>query len=162
MIFISTTVVTDIQVPVNWFFRWFLSVELSKIMQRYGPLPAVTQITDQTGPMYTPGSSRVIHFSDGSRAYEETTICSPPRHIVYKVSELTSIFRHLFAEAQGEIWFRDTPRGGTVVEWQYIFYGRNIGAAIVLLPLVKLLWKGFMRSALNQAKHLSEAEWRGF
>jgi len=154
----STTAVITIAVPRDWFFWWFLSVDLSKIMHRYGVLPSVVATRGQTGPMHVAGSSRVIQFSDGSTAVEEVTSCDPPRKVIYRVRELTSMFRHLVTEGRGEITFQESPTGGTAVEWRYTFAGRNLAATLLLRPLVSSIWRGYMRSALSRAKHLAEAE----
>lgn len=155
---ISTTATTQIGAPRDWFFLWFLSVELPRIMHRYAILPGVVATTDQTALMYVPGASRVIHLSDGSTSLEQVTSCDPPNEVIYRVSELTSMFRYLVAEALGEIRFHDTPTGGTAVEWRYTFIARNWGAALVLQPAISFLWSGYMRSALSLAKQLAEAE----
>jgi len=154
----STTVVTTIRAPRDWFFYWFVSVDLSKIMHPYAILPAVVATRDQTGPMHQAGSSRVIQFSDGSRAVEEIISCDPPSRVDYRVGQLTSMFRYLVKEGRAQIRFDPSPTGGTAVEWQYTFYGRNWVAALLLKPLVSVFWKGFLRSALLRARQLAEAE----
>ena len=154
----STTVVITIRAPRDWFFGWFLAVGLSKIMRRYGLLPSVVATRDQTGPMHVAGSSRVIQFSDGSTAFEQVTSCDPPREVIYRVGQLTSMFRYLVREARGQIAFRERPTGGTDVEWRYTFAGCSSAATLLLRPLVSTMWRGYMRRALSRAKHLAEAE----
>jgi hypothetical protein len=154
----STTVVTTIRAPRDWFFYWFTSIDLPRIMHRYLLLPAVTAISDQTGPMDRVGSKRVIQFSDGSTAIEEITRSDPPNKIHYRVGELTSMFRHLVKEGRANITFHQNRPSETTVEWQYTFYGHNWFATLLLQPLISIFWKGFMRSALIRAQQLAEQE----
>lgn len=155
---VSTKVSAEIEMPRDRFFYWFTSVDLPKVMDRYGPLPGVVGIQDQTGPMHVPGSSRVLLLSDGTTAIEEVISCDPPKEVEYRLYQLTSFFRHLVAEARGEIGFGETRDGGTSVEWRYSFFGRNLAATLVLQILIPLLWNGFMQAALTRSKYLAEAE----
>ena len=157
---VSTKVSAEIEVPRDRFFYWFTSVDLPKVMHRYGPLSGVVGIRDQTGPMHVPGSSRVLLLSDGTTAIEEVIGCDPPKEVVYRLYQLTSFFRYLVAEARGEIGFSETRNGGTSVEWRYSFFGRNPVATLVLQILIPLLWNGFMQAALTRCKYLAEAEAR--
>jgi hypothetical protein len=154
----STTVVTTIHAPRDWFFYWFMSVDLAKIMHRYAILPGVVATRKQTGPMHQAGVTREILFSDGTTAVEEITSSDPPRIVNYRVGQLTSMFRHLVKEGQAQITFHDESAGATTVEWRYTFYGHNWAASLLLLPLVSLFWRGFLQSTLSRARHLAEAE----
>jgi hypothetical protein len=129
-------------------------------MHRYGPIPGVVGIEDQTGPMHVPGSSRVLRLSDGTTAIEQVTSCDRPKEVKYRLYQLTGFFRYLVAEAQGEIWFSEMRNVDTKVEWRYSFFGRNSVAALVLKILIPLLWKGFMQAALTRSKRLAEAQAR--
>jgi hypothetical protein len=155
---VSTKVSAEIEAPRDWFFYWFTSVDLPKIMHRYGPLAGVVGVEDQTGPMHVPGSSRLLRLSDGTTAVEQVISCDPPKEVKYRLYDLTSLFRYLVAEAQGEIWFSEARDGGTRAEWQYSFFGRGPVATLVLKILIPLLWRGFMRSALRRSKCLAEEE----
>jgi hypothetical protein len=154
----TTDVVTSIQAPREWFFYWFLSVDLHRIMHRYAILPAVIATSDQTGPMDKTGSKRVIRFSDGSTAVEEILESDPPGRIIYRVGELTSMFRFLIKEGRAQILFHQNTPSETTVEWRYTFYGHNWFATLLLKPLISILWRGFMRSALHRARQLAEHE----
>jgi hypothetical protein len=156
----STKVSAEIGVSRDWFFYWFTSVDLPKIMGRYGLIPGVVAVEDQTGPMHVPGSSRVLLLSDGTTTVEQTTSCDAPRELKYRLHELTNVFRHLVAEAQGEIWFRETGDTNTRVEWRYSFFGRSLAATLVLKLFVPLQYKGFMKSVLTRARRLAEEESR--
>ncbi|MBN1400660.1 MAG: SRPBCC family protein [Anaerolineae bacterium] len=155
---VSTTVATTIRAPRAWFFYWFLSVDLSRIMHRYAMLPGVAATRNQTGPMHQVGARRDIVFSDGTTAVEEVTSSDPPRSVAYRVGGLTSAFRHLVREGRGQITFGDGPAEATSVEWRYTFYGRNWAASLLLVPLVSIFWRGFLQATLSRAKSLAEAE----
>lgn len=157
---VSTKVSAEIGAPCDWFFYWFLSVDLAKIMPAYGLIPGVVGVEEQTGPMHVIGSSRRLRLTDGTTAVEQVTSCEPPREVQYRLYELTNLFRHLVAEARAEIRFREFQEDYTRVEWQYTFFGRSPVAALVLKLLIPLQYKGFMQSALDRSKRLAEEQAR--
>lgn len=154
----STTVVTTIRAPRDWFFYWFTSVDLAKIMHRYVFLPGVVATRKETGPMHQAGVTREILFSDGTSAVEEITSSDPPSSVNYRVSQLTSMFRVLVKEGRAQITFHEESASATTVEWSYTFYGHSWAASLLLQPLVSLFWRGFLQSTLSRARHLAEAE----
>jgi len=155
---VSTTAVTTVHAPRDWFFYWFMSADLAKIMHRYAILPGVVATRKQTGPMHQVGVTREIVFSDGTTAVEEITSSEPPEVVNYRVGQLTSMFRHLVKEGRAQLAFRAEAPGTTTVEWRYTFYGHNWAASLLLLPLVPLFWRGFLQSTLSRARYLAEAE----
>lgn len=155
---VSTTVSVEVAAPQDWFFYWFLSVDLDKIMPGFGLIPGVVAVEDQTGPMYVPGSSRRLRLTDGTTAMEQATSCEPPREVRYRLYELTNLFRHLVAEAHAAIWFREVQEDRTRVEWQYSFYGRSLVSTLLLGLIIPLQYKGFMQSALDRSKRLAEEQ----
>jgi hypothetical protein len=157
---VSTIVSVEVAAPRDWFFYWFLSVDLTKIMPRHGLIPGIVGVEDQTGPMHVPGSSRRLRLTDGTTAIEQTTSCEPPREVQYRLYELTNLFRHLVAEAHAEIRFGEIQEDRTRVEWQYTFFGRNLVSILVLKLLIPFQYKGFMQSALDRSKRLVEEEAR--
>lgn len=157
---VSTRVSVEVAAPQEWFFYWFLSVDLTKIMPGYGLIPGVVGVEDQTGPMHVPGSSRRLQLADGTTATEQVTSCEPPKVVQYRLYELTNLFRHLVAEARGEIWFSEIQEDRTRVEWQYTFFGRSRVSTLVLKLLIPLQYRGFMQSALDRSKRLAEEQAR--
>lgn len=157
---VSTKVSAEVGAPRDWFFDWFLSVDLAKIMPAYGLIPGVVGVEEQSGPMHIIGSSRRLRLTDGTTAVEQVTGCEPPREVQYRLYELTNLFRHLVAEARAEIWFREIQEDHTRVEWQYTFFGRSLVATLVLKLLIPLQYKGFMQSALDRSKRLAEEQAR--
>jgi hypothetical protein len=67
------------------------------------------------------------------------------------------LVRRLVKEARGQWWF--TADGAvTRATWTYAFEGRAFWAAPVLLPFVKLVWKRYMRAAMEATKERAERE----
>jgi Polyketide cyclase / dehydrase and lipid transport len=153
---VSTTVTRRIAEPRDALFARFVPVALEDILHAYGPVPAVTGTSEQTGPWDVVGSTRTVHLADGSRAQERVTRCETPEAFGYTVDAFTNPVRLLARHARGEWTF--TERGAaTDVTWTYTFAARNPLAAAVLLPVVTLAWRGFMRRALAAFAALSAA-----
>jgi hypothetical protein len=142
---VSTTVSRRIDEPRDALFARFVDVELEDILHRYGPVPAVTDTTDQTGPWDVVGSSRTVHLSDGSSATERVTRCETPHVFGYTVGGFTNPVRFLAREARGVWVFEESGE----VRWTYTFAARSLPAALLLAAIVKTAWRGFMRRALD-------------
>ncbi|HET6510211.1 MAG TPA: hypothetical protein VFG42_25690 [Baekduia sp.] len=142
---VSTTVSRRIDEPREQVFARFIPVRLEDILHRYGPVPAVTGTSGQTGPWDVVGSSRTVHLADGSQATERVTRCETPRVFGYTVSGFTNPIRLLAREARG-VWVFDP---GGEVRWTYTFVARSPAHAVVLVPIVRVFWRGFMRRALK-------------
>jgi Polyketide cyclase / dehydrase and lipid transport len=147
---VTTSVSARIAVPRDVLFDRFIPIELPLILHRYGPIPAVVATSGQTGPWDRPGSSRTVHLGDGSTAREEVTVCERPRRFGYRVAGFSGPVRHAAAEARGRWWFTEAGEGATDVRWQYTFVARSPPARLALAPVVRLLWRGFMRAALDR------------
>jgi Polyketide cyclase / dehydrase and lipid transport len=161
---VATTVQRTIAVGREPLFARFIAVDLPDILKRYGPVPAVARTSGQTGPWDVVGSSRTVHLSDGSSATERVTACEAPRHFGYTVSGFTNPVRLLAGEARGQWSFDPDPDadgggGGeaTRVRWTYAFEARSRPAALLLAPVVKLAWRGYMRRALTELDRLARA-----
>jgi hypothetical protein len=156
---VSVSASVRVGVPRAALFDWFIPVELPRILLGYGPVPSVVETTGQTGAWDVPGSSRTVHLSDGSTAREQVTECVRPSRFGYRVGEFTGNVRHLASGARGAWTFEEAAAGGgTDVRWTYTFVARSAVARLVLFPVVKVLWRGFMRAALQRMIELSEAE----
>jgi hypothetical protein len=142
---VATTVSRRIDEPREALWARFIPVKLEDILHGYGPVPAVTGTSDQTGPWDVVGSSRTVHLSDGSSATERVTRCEAPQTFGYTVRGFTNPVRFLAREARG-VWVFE-ERGE--VRWTYAFAARSPVHALVLAPVVKLFWRGFMRRALD-------------
>jgi len=148
----------EIEVAPNEMFQKFIAIELPDIMHQYGPIPSVVGTRDQTGPWDIPGSSRIVELADGGTAFEEVTASKDPSYFAYRVSRLTGIFGRLVMEAEGEWVFQEAPSGRTLIQWTYTFYARNWLAKLLLIPVVRIFWKGYMRNAFEATKRIAELE----
>jgi hypothetical protein len=142
---VATTVTRRIDEPRDALFARFITIRLEDILHRYGPVPAVTGTSGQTGPWDVVGSSRTVHLADGSSASERVTLCEAPRAFGYTVSGFTNPIRWLAREARGLWVFEESGE----VRWTYTFAARSLPAAFVLAPIVRVFWRGFMRRALD-------------
>jgi hypothetical protein len=142
---LSTTVSRHIPEPRDALFARFIPIRLEDILHRYGPIPAVTHTSDQTGPWDQVGSRRTVHLEDGSTAQEQVTRCQPPHTFGYTVSGFTNPIRFLAREARGLWTFREDGE----VRWTYTFVARSPVHAVLLAPIVRIAWRGFMRRALD-------------
>jgi Polyketide cyclase / dehydrase and lipid transport len=142
---VSTTVSRRIDEPRDALWARFIPVNLEDILGKYGPVPAVTGTSGQTGPWDVVGSSRTVHLSDGSSASERVTRVQAPHTFGYTVSGFTNPVRFLAREARG-VWVFEE---GGEVRWTYTFAARSLPAALLLAPVVRFAWRGFMRRALD-------------
>ena len=127
-----------------------VGIDLTLIFKRLGPLPAVIDNQDQTGPWDVVGQSRKPQLSDGTAAYEQITAWHPPWYFEYEVSRFTNILRLLVSGARGDWRFTPKTTGGTVITWTYSFRPLRFRKTAVRLLIVPL-WRVYMRRALTRA-----------
>jgi hypothetical protein len=156
---VATTATARVEAPRDPLFAWFIPVELPRILHRYGPVPAVVSTADQSGPWDVVGSSRTVHLGDGSTARERVTACDRPASFAYTVDGFSGPVRHLVREGRGQWWF-EAAGDATDVRWTYTFEARSPAAALLLAPVVKIAWRGFMRRALVELARLARDEAR--
>ena len=155
---VSVTVDATIERPRPELFDYFIPVALERIFHRYGPIPAVVSTSDQSGPWDQPGSSRTVHLGDGSTAGEQVTDVVRPEYFSYRVGEFTNFARHLATEARGEWSFHEIGPSTTLVEWTYAFVARSLPAQLLLTPVIRIAWRGYMQSAMDSFARLAERE----
>lgn len=149
--------IIQINLPRQKLFDLFFTLELRDVMKGYAFLPSVVGTREQSGKWNIPGSTRITVLSDGSTAFEEVTACEEPRLFSYRVSKFTNMFRYLVKEARGEWVFTEGDSTNTTsVKWTYSFYTKNFSAKVVLWPIFKVFWKGYMRRTLTIIKQLAE------
>jgi hypothetical protein len=61
-------------------------------------------------------------------------------------------------EGRGQWWFEAAGAGATDVRWTYTFQARSRAAALLLTPVVKIAWRGFMRRGLDRLATLARDE----
>lgn len=153
---LSTTIEAEIRADQSAVFDYAVPIDLTTIFTGYGPLPAVTGTQDQTGEWNATGRTRTVQLSDGSSAQELITQYQHPCYFSYTVSGFTGTLRFLTTSAHGEWWFRSVASDRTNIKWRYAFNARSVFAVPVLLFIVKILWRGYMRKALLHAQEQME------
>jgi hypothetical protein len=118
----------------------------TRFYPKYGPLPAVVAVEDQTGAWDAPGQSRTLELSDGSTVVERLTDVTSPRRFAYRLSDFTGTFGGLVAFAEAE-WDFVPVVEGTRIRWRYSFHAQPKRGWIVRL-IVRVFWTRYMRKVL--------------
>jgi Polyketide cyclase / dehydrase and lipid transport len=152
MSLLSTIVQTTVAANQAVAFENIVPIDLTAIFTGYGPLPSVTGTQNQVGAWDTAGQTRTVHFSDDSSAQERLTKYEHPGYFSYTVSNFTSLLRFLTTSAHGEWWFTVGTLGQTHIKWRYEFEARSVLAVPVLWVITNVLWRNYMRQALQLSK----------
>jgi len=130
-------------------FDGTLPVPLPVIFRRrYGPIPPIKEVREQTGAWDAPGQTRTVVLSGGGSMREELTHVDPPRSFGYRLTDIKGPLAPLVAWIDGE-WLFTGDGGGTEVTWRWSLHPRSrLGAP--LLPVFGRLWQGYARQALEQ------------
>jgi hypothetical protein len=122
--------------------------------RRYGPLPPVREVRDQTGGAWasSPGQTRTVVTTDRGTMREELLTLDRPHRFGYELTGITGPMAPLVERVEGE--WRFEPAGtGTRVTWAWVLHPRSAVAA----PAVRLVarwWKGYARQALEEIEPL--------
>jgi hypothetical protein len=152
MSLLSTTVKTTVIANQANVFEYIVPIDLTSIFTGYGPLPSVVSTQNQLGDWDTAGQTRTVCFSDNSSAQERLTKYEHPSYFSYTVSNFTSLLRLLTTSANGEWWFSLGTSGQTHIKWRYEFKARSVLAVPVLWLITNILWRNYMRQALQLSK----------
>lgn len=159
---VATTVVASIGAQRNPFYAWLIPGvfynQLETVLRDAAFLPGVARTTDTTGPWDKAGSTRIVHLTDGTTCRETVTSATAPDYFAYRLTEFSSpMVRMLVKEARGQWWFTDSG-SGLQAKWTYTAESRNPLAAVLLVPVIKILWNRYMKAAMNVTKIRAEAE----
>lgn len=159
---VATTVVASIGAQRNPFYAWLIPGvfynQLETVLRDAAFLPGVARTTDTTGPWDKAGSTRIVHLTDGTTVRETVTSATAPDYFAYRLTEFSSpMVRMLVKEARGQWWFTDSG-SGLQAKWTYTAESRNPLAAVLLVPVIKILWNRYMKAAMNVTKIRAEAE----
>jgi len=159
---VATTVEASIRAPREAFYAWLVpgvfSNQLETVLRDAASLPGVKKTTDTTGPWDVPGSTRIVHLTDGTTCRETVKKVVTSDHFAYQLTEFSSPpVAALVKQAGGQWWFTDT-RGGTHVKWTYTAESKSSLGIIVLKPIITILWNRYMTAALKIIKTRAEAE----
>jgi len=111
-----------------------------------GPLPAVIEVRDQTGPWDAVGRTRTLMLSDGGSVVETIAVVDSPRYFSYNLSDFQKLFGMLVAGATAQ-WRYDRVATGTRVTWTYTFHPKP-GASLIVAGIVRFFWAPYMKRVL--------------
>lgn len=159
---VATTVVSTIAAQRKPFYAWLVPGifydQLETVLRDAAFMPGVTKTTGTTGPWDKPGSTRIVHLTDGTTVRETVTSATAPDYFAYRLTEFSSpMIRMLVKEARGQWWFTDSG-AGLQAKWTYTAESRNPLAALLLLPVIKILWNRYMKAAMKITKERAETE----
>jgi hypothetical protein len=118
-------------------------VDPTRFYPRFGPLPAVVDVRDQSGTWDAAGRTRRLELSDGGHVIETITDADPPNYFAYELSDFQKLFGRLVRGARAE-WRFDRVAGGTRIRWTYTFHPLP-GRGWIVGMIVRLFWAPYMR-----------------
>lgn len=144
----SATATTDAVVTATPKQAWEISgpVDPTKFYPKFGPLPAVVAVRDQSGTWDAVGHTRTLMLSDGGHVIETITDADSPTFFAYELSQFQKLFGSLVSGARAE-WRFEREEEGTRIRWTYTFFGLP-GRAWIVKLIVKLFWAPYMRRVL--------------
>lgn len=113
---------------------------------KFGPLPAVTEVRDQSGAWDAVGQTRTLLLSDGGSVVETITEYRSNEFFGYELTEFQKLFGKLVSGARAE-WSFSTVPTGTRIYWTYTFFPKR-GTALIVAAIVALFWAPYMRRVL--------------
>tara|TARA_R110002124_G_scaffold75304_2_gene202073 strand:- start:4013 stop:4519 length:507 start_codon:yes stop_codon:yes gene_type:complete len=113
---------------------------------RFGPLPAVVAVLDQSGSWDTVGRTRRLVLSDSGHVVETITDTELPSLFAYELADFQKLFGMLVSGARAE-WRFDDSIPGARISWSYTFFAKPARRWIVWL-IVRLWWGRYMRRVL--------------
>ena len=133
-------------VPLATAYECASDVDPTRQYPKYGPLPAVIEVVDQTGSWDTVGRTRMLRLSDGGSVIERITDAVHPTFFAYELSDFQKLFGRLVEGARAEWTFTEVS-GGTGIHWSYVFHPKP-RAGWIVGAIVTLFWAPYMRRVL--------------
>lgn len=153
---VQTSVAIAVNAPIERVFDVSVAIAPTKLIRPYGPLPGILKTEGHKEPWRTVGDIRRHTLTDNSSVDEELTAIAPTSTFAYKVSNFTGPFATLVADARAEWHFTRAGPEKTQIDWTYAFDPKGPVAEPLVWFIVKILWPGYLRSALSRVK--TEAE----
>jgi hypothetical protein len=142
-------------VPVEDAFDVVAPAPLPTIFRRrYGPLPPVREVRDQSGGAWATavGQTRTVVTTDRGTMREELVTLDRPRRFGYELTQITGPMAPLVERVEGE--WRFEPAGtGTRVTWAWVLHPRS-GATAPVVRLLARWWRSYARQALEEIEPL--------
>jgi hypothetical protein len=137
-----------VPVDVGAAFDRLIAHPLTDLMsRRYGLLPPIREVRDQSGPWGTVGQTRTIVTADSGTMRERLTEVVRPERFDYVLTDFTGAFKPLVSHVDGR-WAIAPVGTGVLVTWSWTLHPTSTYAARVL-PLVGRMWRGYARQALE-------------
>ena len=155
---VQTSVIVDINAPLERTFETAVSIRASDLIQKWGPLPGISETQGHDAPWSSPGQTREYQLTDNSSVSEKLTGFTRNATFAYNVFGFTSVLKTLVRDARAEWHFTQVAAGRTQIDWTYFFTPTNSLSEPVLWFFVKTLWPGYLRSALSRVKMKAENE----
>lgn len=118
---------------------------------RFGPIPPIKEVRDQTGDWRSAGQSRTILLKGGGSVREELTEVDAPWVFRYRLSEVTGPMKLLVESVEGS-WSFEPIGTGVRVTWVWDVRPRSRAAAR-MMPVFRRFWSGYARRALEVLEH---------
>jgi hypothetical protein len=159
---VPTTANISIAAPRGPFYDWLIlrvfTDELDTILLDAPGFAGVASSSGRTNSWNVPGATRIVLLTDGTSTRETVTAATAPDYFAYRLTEFSSrSLRLLVREARGQWWFTDDGTG-THAKWTYTAESRGPLTALILMPVMKVLWNRSMRSAMARIKARAELE----
>lgn len=151
-------------VPLAQAWDRFVPIDLTALFMGMGPLPAVVKVHGQSGRWDKIGESRQVDLSDGTTVTEAITLSDLPKdgmaRFGYTVFGFGGAFGWLTSEAQG-FWVFKEVDGQTEIGWRYGFRATSILSRPIMVLILLLAWRPYMRRAMQETLHILQTEEEG-
>lgn len=141
----SASATAHVAAPPDVVFPRLRVHDATRFYPKWGVLPAVIEVRDQTGPWDAAGQTRTLVLSDGGTLRETLTSAEAPL-FAYDLARFTGFFGRLVAGARSE--WRVAPEGdGSSIAWTYAFTPLR-GRGLIVGAIVRFAWGPYMRRVL--------------
>lgn len=142
----------EIPVAIEDSFARTMPISLSVICsRRYGLIPPIKEVRDQTGEWDAVGQTRVVVLAGGGSVREELTSVDPPRSFGYTLRDIRGPLAPLVSRIEGKWSFApaEAKTVASTVTWQWTIYAKSAVAALAL-PVFARMWKGYACQVLEE------------
>lgn len=131
-------------------FATTLAVPLPELFrQRYGAIPPIAEVRDQTGAWSEVGQTRtiVLQGPGGGTLRERLTSVERPSSFGYELTDITGPMKPLVASVQG-LWSFAPAGTGTRITWEWTVHPASPTAARAMGGFARM-WTGSARNAFD-------------
>jgi len=154
---VQTSVAVAVNAPVERVFEIAISISPSELVRPYGPLPGIAKTEGHESPWRAVGDIRRHTLTDKSSVDEELTAIAQGSSFAYNVFNFTGGFGSLVSSARAQWHFTRAGPQRTQIDWTYAFEPKGPIAEPLVWFIVKILWPGYLRAALERVKTKAES-----